>query len=99
MIHESSPLRDPKAVIDDSVPAFSAAEPVLWKKMYEHPTRAFNFPEGILAMGSMSPLYPVRPKAYHEKKEMSFWSLLQADFKGVSFVVGGIVKLKYGECS
>ncbi|KAM0050537.1 hypothetical protein Hdeb2414_s0007g00225171 [Helianthus debilis subsp. tardiflorus] len=51
MIPESSPSRDPKAVTDDSVPTFSAAETVLWKKMYEYPTRAFNFPEGILAMG------------------------------------------------
>ncbi|KAJ0790950.1 hypothetical protein HanOQP8_Chr01g0000171 [Helianthus annuus] len=91
MIPESPPSRDPKAVSDDSVLAFLVAETVLWKKMYEHPTRPFNFPEGILAMGALSPLYPVRPKAYHEKKEMSLWSLLQADCKGVSFVVGGVV--------
>ncbi|MFS8018365.1 hypothetical protein Hanom_Chr15g01391231 [Helianthus anomalus] len=49
---ESPPLRDPKAVIDDSVPALSANETVLWKRKYEHPIRAFKFSEGILAMGA-----------------------------------------------
>ncbi|KAF5801382.1 hypothetical protein HanXRQr2_Chr06g0247491 [Helianthus annuus] len=90
------PLRDPKAVIDDSVPALSANKIVMWKRMYEHPTRAFNFPEGIFSMGGLSPLYPVRPKAYCEKKDMSLWSLLQADCKGVSFVVGGVVNPDMG---
>ncbi|KAJ0639804.1 hypothetical protein HanPSC8_Chr16g0701341 [Helianthus annuus] len=72
LIPESPPLKDPKAVIEDSVPALSANETVLWKRMYEYPTRAFNFPEGILAMGGLSPLYPIRPKAYCEKRGKSF---------------------------
>ncbi|KAF5814036.1 hypothetical protein HanRHA438_Chr03g0116651 [Helianthus annuus] len=96
LIPESPLLRDPKAVIDDSVPTLSAKETVLWKRMYEYPTRAFNFPEGILAMGGLSPLYLVRPKAYCEKKEMSLWSLLRADCMGVSFVVGGMVNPDMG---
>ncbi|KAJ0797107.1 hypothetical protein HanPI659440_Chr04g0170061 [Helianthus annuus] len=90
LIPKSLPLRDLAAVIDDGVSALSAAETVLWKKMCEHPTRVFNFPEGILAMRDLSPSYPVRPKAFHESKEMSLWSLLQDDSKGISFVVGGI---------
>ncbi|KAJ0785160.1 hypothetical protein HanOQP8_Chr02g0039831 [Helianthus annuus] len=68
MIPESPSSRDPKAVIDKSVPTHSMTEIVLWKRMYEHPTRAFKFPEGILAVGVLSPLYPVHPKAYCEKK-------------------------------
>ncbi|KAF5798241.1 hypothetical protein HanRHA438_Chr07g0301001 [Helianthus annuus] len=47
-------------------------------------------------MGGLSPLYPVRPKAYCEKKDMSLWSLLQAACKGVSFVVGGVVNPDMG---
>ncbi|KAJ0680583.1 hypothetical protein HanPI659440_Chr16g0625781 [Helianthus annuus] len=58
LIPESLPLKDPKAVIEDSVPALSANETVLWKMMYEYPTRAFNFPEGILAMGGSKPPIP-----------------------------------------
>ncbi|MFS7947521.1 hypothetical protein Hanom_Chr06g00549251 [Helianthus anomalus] len=96
MIPESLPLRDPTSVIDDGVPVLSAAETVLLKKMYEHPTRAFNFPEGILAMGGLSPLYLIRPNAFHENKEKSLWSLLQADCKGISFVVQGVVNPKMG---
>ncbi|MFS7988348.1 hypothetical protein Hanom_Chr11g01033751 [Helianthus anomalus] len=44
MIPESLPSRDPMAVIDEGVPALSAAETILWKNMYKHPIRAFNFP-------------------------------------------------------
>ncbi|KAM0028563.1 hypothetical protein Hdeb2414_s0014g00422261 [Helianthus debilis subsp. tardiflorus] len=58
LIPEYPPLRDPKAVIDDSVPTLSAKETVLWKRMYEYPTRAFNFPEGILAMGGSETSIP-----------------------------------------
>ncbi|KAJ0737116.1 hypothetical protein HanLR1_Chr06g0203391 [Helianthus annuus] len=59
LIPESPPpLRDPKAVIDDSVPALSANEIVRWKRMYEHPSRAFNFPKGILSIGGLSPPIP-----------------------------------------
>ncbi|KAJ0734697.1 hypothetical protein HanPI659440_Chr11g0423161 [Helianthus annuus] len=68
MIPESLPLRDPVAAIDDGVPPLSAAEDVLWRKMCENPTRAFNFPKGILAMGGLSPFYLIRPKAFHENK-------------------------------
>ncbi|KAJ0709143.1 hypothetical protein HanLR1_Chr09g0337021 [Helianthus annuus] len=58
MIPESPPLRDAKAAIEDSVPILSADEIVQWKRMYENPTRDFTFPEGILAMGGLSPSYP-----------------------------------------
>ncbi|MFS7982327.1 hypothetical protein Hanom_Chr10g00961501 [Helianthus anomalus] len=68
MIPESPPLRDLKATIEDSVHVLFANETMLWKRMYEHPTRAYSFPEGILAMGGLSPLYSVRPKAYFGKK-------------------------------
>ncbi|KAM0041513.1 hypothetical protein Hdeb2414_s0011g00367201 [Helianthus debilis subsp. tardiflorus] len=106
MIPESPPLRDPKASTDDNVPVRSANETVLWKRMYEHLTRAYSFPEGILAMGGPSHLYSVRSKAYFGKKvissvllvcaEMSLWYLLQADCKGISFVVGGVVNQEMG---
>ncbi|KAM0031717.1 hypothetical protein Hdeb2414_s0017g00512151 [Helianthus debilis subsp. tardiflorus] len=69
MIPESLPLRDPTAVIDDGVPPLSVVEDVLWqKKMYEHPTQAFNFPEWILAVGGLSPFYPIHPNALYEGK-------------------------------
>ncbi|MFS7988929.1 hypothetical protein Hanom_Chr11g01040651 [Helianthus anomalus] len=49
--------------------------------MYENPTRAFTFPERVLAMGGLSPLYSVRPRAFFGKKcwfyvEMPLWGLL-----------------------
>ncbi|KAM0027004.1 hypothetical protein Hdeb2414_s0020g00564551 [Helianthus debilis subsp. tardiflorus] len=92
MIPESPPLRDAKAAIDDSVPILSADEIVQWKRMYENPTRAFTFSEGILAMGGLSPFYSVRPKAFFGKKyffcvEMILWGLLQGDSRDVKFVV------------
>ncbi|KAF5814311.1 hypothetical protein HanRHA438_Chr03g0120381 [Helianthus annuus] len=96
MIFESLPLRDPAAVIEDGVPPLSATEDVLWRKMYEHPTRAFNFPEGILAIGGLSPFYLTRPKVFYEGKEMTLWSLLQADCRGVSYVVEGVVNQEMG---
>ncbi|KAJ0791764.1 hypothetical protein HanOQP8_Chr01g0009581 [Helianthus annuus] len=93
MIPESPPLRNAKAAIEDSVPILSADEIVLWKCMYENPTRAFTFPEGILAMGGLSPFYLVRPKAFFfGKKEMTLWGLLQGDCKDVTFVVGDKVE-------
>ncbi|MFS7980148.1 hypothetical protein Hanom_Chr10g00935951 [Helianthus anomalus] len=55
MIPKSPPLRDAKAVIEDNIPVLSADEIVQWKRMYENPTRAFTFPEGVLAMGGLSP--------------------------------------------
>ncbi|KAM0052298.1 hypothetical protein Hdeb2414_s0007g00246601 [Helianthus debilis subsp. tardiflorus] len=51
MIPESPPLKDAEAANKDSIPIFSADEIVQWKRMYENPTRAFIFSEGILAMG------------------------------------------------
>ncbi|KAM0055324.1 hypothetical protein Hdeb2414_s0006g00204811 [Helianthus debilis subsp. tardiflorus] len=68
MLPESTPLRDPKAPINDSIPVLSANETMLWKRMRENPTRAYNFPDGVMAMGGLSPLYSVRPKAYFGKK-------------------------------
>ncbi|KAM0044316.1 hypothetical protein Hdeb2414_s0010g00351791 [Helianthus debilis subsp. tardiflorus] len=69
MMPESPPLRDAKAVIEDSVPVLSADEIVQWKRMHENPTRAFTFPEGVLAMGGLSSFYSVRPKAFFGKKD------------------------------
>ncbi|KAM0038998.1 hypothetical protein Hdeb2414_s0012g00377031 [Helianthus debilis subsp. tardiflorus] len=69
MLSESPILTDPKASIDDSVPVLSENDTVLWKRMHENPTMAYNFPEGVLGMGGLSPLYSVRPKAYSGKKE------------------------------
>ncbi|KAJ0589550.1 hypothetical protein HanPI659440_Chr04g0167821 [Helianthus annuus] len=88
MIPESPLLRDAKAVIEDSIPVLSTDEIVQWKRMYENPTRAFTFPEGILAMGGLNPSYPVRPKAIVGKKEMTLCGLLQGDCKDVTFMVG-----------
>ncbi|KAM0021270.1 hypothetical protein Hdeb2414_s0024g00649041 [Helianthus debilis subsp. tardiflorus] len=68
MIPESPPLRDAKEAIKDSVSILSTNEVVQWKRMYENPTRAFTFPEGILAMGGLSPSYPVKAKAFVGKK-------------------------------
>ncbi|KAF5785437.1 hypothetical protein HanXRQr2_Chr10g0428661 [Helianthus annuus] len=103
MIPKSPPLRDAKAAIEDSVPILSADEIVQWKRMYENPTRAFTFPEGVLAMGGLSPFYSVRPKAFFGKNsiplflcvfcvEMTLWGLLQGDCKDVKFVVGDKVE-------
>ncbi|KAJ0508036.1 hypothetical protein HanIR_Chr11g0512881 [Helianthus annuus] len=76
---ESLPIRDPSIVIYDGVSPLSATEDVLWQKMYEHSTRSFNFLESILAMGGLSSFYLTRPKTFYEGREMSLWSLLQAD--------------------
>ncbi|MFS7966126.1 hypothetical protein Hanom_Chr09g00770221 [Helianthus anomalus] len=61
--------------------------------MHENPTRTFTFPEGVLAMGGLSPFYPVRPKAFFGKKEMTLWGLLKGDCKYVKFMVGDKVEL------
>ncbi|KAJ0935293.1 hypothetical protein HanRHA438_Chr03g0117401 [Helianthus annuus] len=50
MIPESPPLRDAKAANEDSVPILSTDEIVQWKRVYENLTRAFTFPEGLLAL-------------------------------------------------
>ncbi|MFS7890260.1 hypothetical protein Hanom_Chr00s000016g01616631 [Helianthus anomalus] len=97
MLPESPPLRDPKTSINDSVPVLSTNETVLWKRMCENPTRAYNFPEGVLAMGGLSPLYYVRPKAYFGKKEMTLWGLLQEDCRGNKFMVGDVVNPEMGK--
>ncbi|MFS7929099.1 hypothetical protein Hanom_Chr04g00328541 [Helianthus anomalus] len=88
MILESPSLRDAKVVNEDIIPVLSADEIVRWKCMHENPTRAFTFPEGVLAMGGLSPFYPVRPKALLGKKEMTMWGLLHGDCKDVKFMVG-----------
>ncbi|KAJ0512930.1 hypothetical protein HanHA300_Chr10g0351691 [Helianthus annuus] len=93
MITESPPLRDVEAPIEDRIPTLSADEIVQWKRMYENPTRAFTFSEGILAMGGLSPSYSVRPKAFFGKKELTLWRLLQGDSRDVKFVVGDDVEL------
>ncbi|KAJ0754406.1 hypothetical protein HanPI659440_Chr09g0346431 [Helianthus annuus] len=96
MLAESPPLRDPKASIDDSVPVLSTNDTVLWKRMHENRTRAYTFPEGVLAMGGLSPLYSIRPKAYFGKKEMALWGLLQGDCRGIKFMVGDVVNPEMG---
>ncbi|MFS7993896.1 hypothetical protein Hanom_Chr12g01099581 [Helianthus anomalus] len=93
MMPESPPLWDAKAALEDSIPVLSADEIVHWKRMYKNPTRAFTFPEGILAMGALSPSYPVRPKPFVGKKEMNLSGLLQGDCKDVQFVVGDKVEM------
>ncbi|KAJ0700819.1 hypothetical protein HanOQP8_Chr10g0372411 [Helianthus annuus] len=92
MMPESPPLRDAKAVIDDSITVLSADEIVQWKRMYENPTRAFTFPEGILAMGGLSPSYPVRPKAFVGKKDDFVGFTSGGDCKDVKFMVGDKVE-------
>ncbi|KAM0061195.1 hypothetical protein Hdeb2414_s0004g00133151 [Helianthus debilis subsp. tardiflorus] len=52
---------------------------VQWKRMYENPTRAFTFPEGVLAMEGLSPLYLVWPKDFFGKKGISVPGLLCLD--------------------
>ncbi|KAJ0878701.1 hypothetical protein HanRHA438_Chr10g0442771 [Helianthus annuus] len=91
MMSESPLPRDVDTPIEDVVPSLSANETVQWKRMYENPTRAFTFSEGILAMGGLSPSYPVCPKAFFGKKELTLWRLLQGDSNDVQFVVDGEV--------
>ncbi|KAJ0944538.1 hypothetical protein HanPSC8_Chr03g0117931 [Helianthus annuus] len=88
MIPESPPLRDPKATIEQSIPVLSADEIVQWKRIYDNPTRAFIFPDGVLAMGGLSPFYSVRPKAFFGKKEMTLWGLVQRNCRDFKFMVG-----------
>ncbi|KAF5759005.1 hypothetical protein HanXRQr2_Chr16g0735991 [Helianthus annuus] len=100
MIPESPPLRDPKATIEDSIPVLSADEIVQWKRMYENPTRAFTFPEGVLAMEGLSPFYSVRPKAFFGKKGIPLpsdllcllFSPFFGDCRDVKFMVGNKVE-------
>ncbi|MFS7985627.1 hypothetical protein Hanom_Chr11g01000721 [Helianthus anomalus] len=92
-IPESPPLRDAKAPIEDCVPILSADEIVQWKRMYENPTRAFTFPEGILAVGGIKPfLLGPTESFFFAKKEITLWGLLQGDYKDVKFVVGDKVE-------
>ncbi|MFS8027725.1 hypothetical protein Hanom_Chr16g01502111 [Helianthus anomalus] len=65
--------------------------------MYEHSTRAFNFPEGILAVGGLSLFYPTRSMAFFDGREMSLWSLLLADVRGVSYVLEGVINHEMGD--
>ncbi|KAF5767788.1 hypothetical protein HanXRQr2_Chr14g0628811 [Helianthus annuus] len=55
--------------------------------MHENPTRAFTFPEGVLAMGGLSPLYSVRPRAFFRKK---------GDCGDIKFMVGDKVNPEMG---
>ncbi|MFS7970166.1 hypothetical protein Hanom_Chr09g00817831 [Helianthus anomalus] len=92
MISGSPPQRDVEATIKDNIPALSDDEIVQWKRMYENPSRAFTFSEGILAMGGLSPSYSILPRAFFGKKEMTLWRLLQGDSRDVKFVVGDEVE-------
>ncbi|KAJ0669039.1 hypothetical protein HanPI659440_Chr17g0696531 [Helianthus annuus] len=94
MMLESPPLRDPKAAIEDSVPVLSANEIVQWKRVLENPTRAFTFPEVVLAMGGLSPFYSVWPKAFIGKKEMTLWGLLHGDCRDVKFMGSSKASIK-----
>ncbi|KAM0040501.1 hypothetical protein Hdeb2414_s0012g00394701 [Helianthus debilis subsp. tardiflorus] len=123
LLYEPLPARDPVATIEDDVPPLFSAEKALWKLMCENPTCAFDFPEGILAMGGLSPFYPSRPKAFLGGNGESFTkssqgfqldsfclcypgicflcsdvlvNLMQADVKGVSFVIEGIENQELG---
>ncbi|KAJ0797051.1 hypothetical protein HanPI659440_Chr04g0169431 [Helianthus annuus] len=87
MLSESPLPKDLDVAIEDVVPTLSAAETVQWKRMCEHPTRAFTFSEEMLAIGGLSPSYPVRPRAFLGKKEITLWRLLQGDSKDVKYVV------------
>ncbi|KAL9995039.1 hypothetical protein Hdeb2414_s0845g00953291 [Helianthus debilis subsp. tardiflorus] len=87
MLPESPAPKDLDAAIEDVVPTLSASETVQWKRMCDNPTRAFTFSEGMLAMGGLSPFYPVRPRAFFGKKEITLWRLLQGDSKYVKYVV------------
>ncbi|KAJ0755205.1 hypothetical protein HanPI659440_Chr09g0355281 [Helianthus annuus] len=73
MLLESPLPKDLDAAIEDTIPTLSAAETVQWKRMCDNPTRAFTFSEGILAMGGLSPSYPVRPRAFFGKKGTSLF--------------------------
>ncbi|KAJ0695544.1 hypothetical protein HanRHA438_Chr10g0434491 [Helianthus annuus] len=92
MIPESPPPKDAEAAIEDSIPILSADEIVQWKRMYENPTSAFTFSEGILAMGGFRPSGSVRHKAFFgKKKELTVWKLLQGDSKDVK-LLGGLFR-------
>ncbi|KAM0044212.1 hypothetical protein Hdeb2414_s0010g00350581 [Helianthus debilis subsp. tardiflorus] len=74
MLSELLSIRDPAAAIEDDIPPLSATEDVLWRRMYEHSTRAFNFSEGILAMGGLSLFYPTHPRAFYDGRgKFSLW--------------------------
>ncbi|MFS8023742.1 hypothetical protein Hanom_Chr16g01455111 [Helianthus anomalus] len=77
MIPESPPLRDAMSAIEDTVPILYTNEIVQWKRMYKNPTRAFTFPEGVLAMGGLSPFYSVRPKAFFGKKDIPLFLVIE----------------------
>ncbi|MFS7964332.1 hypothetical protein Hanom_Chr08g00749011 [Helianthus anomalus] len=63
--------------------------------MREDPTRAYNFPEGVLAIGGLSSLYSVRPKAYFGKKD-DIVGLATGRLQGIKFMVGDVVNLEMG---
>ncbi|MFS7972999.1 hypothetical protein Hanom_Chr09g00851411 [Helianthus anomalus] len=84
MLPESPVPKDLDTAIEDAIPTLSASETIQWKRMCDNPTRAFTFSEGMLAMGGLSPSYPVRPRAFFGKKGIS---LLLGDSKDVKYVV------------
>ncbi|KAJ0444716.1 hypothetical protein HanOQP8_Chr16g0632751 [Helianthus annuus] len=43
LLSEPLSIRDPVTAIEDGVPPLSGVEDALWRSMYEHSTRAFNF--------------------------------------------------------
>ncbi|KAF5771363.1 hypothetical protein HanRHA438_Chr14g0681641 [Helianthus annuus] len=98
MLFEPLSIRYHAAAIKDGVPPLSSTEDVMWRHMYEHSTRASNFLEDIVEMGGLSHFYPTRPRAFYNGKvfgllrtEMFLWRLLQADCRGVSYVVEVVV--------
>ncbi|KAM0009292.1 hypothetical protein Hdeb2414_s0093g00789681 [Helianthus debilis subsp. tardiflorus] len=89
MIPESPPLRDAKAPIEYNVPILPTDEIVQWKRMYENPTRAFTFPEGVLAMGGLSPFYSVRPKSFFGKKGIPCsWKVIEGSVQAGYSAIG-----------
>ncbi|KAJ0806355.1 hypothetical protein HanPI659440_Chr02g0088561 [Helianthus annuus] len=91
MMPESQPLRDAKAVIEDNVPVLSADEIVQWKRMHENPTRDITFPEGVLALGGLSPFYPSSLVPFLCRDDPVGFTA--GDCKDVKFMVGDKIEL------
>ncbi|KAF5795645.1 hypothetical protein HanRHA438_Chr08g0353511 [Helianthus annuus] len=61
------------------------------ENMHEIPTRAFTFPEGVLAMGGLAPFTQSGQKLSLERK-MTLWDLLHGDCRDVKFMLGDKVE-------
>ncbi|KAJ0764901.1 hypothetical protein HanPI659440_Chr08g0297391 [Helianthus annuus] len=61
------------------------------ENMHEIPTRAFTFPEGVLAMGGLAPFTQSGQKLSLERK-MTLWDLLHWDCRDVKFMLGDKVE-------